>query len=240
MYMRMYAETGWPPIDGIVAVQPAAVADILNVVGPITIDVDGQQRQVTGKNLLEEIDRQEILRRQGVKVDATHKDVLVSVGEKLIQTIAGSDRSKLTSIMKQLNAAANRRDIQTYSSNDTVQAALDARRWTGRLQPDPNIPTLAITMGNVAENKSALTMQPSMKLNFGSVENGQQSVTLTIDLANNGDKNGPIGFNGFQRWYIEVQLPAGSVLRLKPAGRATEPRSAERRQLSDRDLPAAR
>ena len=212
MYMQMYAETGWPPIDGIVAVQPAAVSDILRVTGPITVDVDGQQRTVTADNLLQEIDRQEILRRQGVKVDATHKEVLEEVGAKLIAQIAASKRGELAQIARKLAAAANRRDIQTYASDQSVQAALDARGWTGKLVPDPTIPTLAVTMGNVAENKSALTMQPSMDLTFGALQNGKQQVTLKIDLANNGKQGGDPLYDGFQRWYIEVQLPKGSTL----------------------------
>lgn len=212
MYMHMYRETGWPAIDGVIAVQPAVVSDLLRVFGPITTDVDGEARTVTADNLLTEIERPERMRDQGIQTKDTHKDVLISIGEELIQRMTTSGAAGAAKAIPALMAAADRRDIQLYSANPAVEQALDKQAWSGRIAPEPQTPTLAVTFANVAINKASLEMHPSIALALGNVIDGRQQVTLTMDLHHTGSTAEDPLFAGFQKWYVEVVLPESSAL----------------------------
>ncbi len=74
--MSMYAETDWPAINGVVAVQPGAVSAVLTVIGNVTIDVDGEQRTITPENVLDEVERQRRLGVENQPGQLQHKQVL--------------------------------------------------------------------------------------------------------------------------------------------------------------------
>ena len=211
--LRMYNQTGMPPADGIVAVQPAAVSDILAVLGPITIAVDGEQRVITAENLYDEIERPRRLRRQGEDVDVRHKEVLALIGTQLLERLRQADRSTLVEIAHRLRDAAARRDLQLYSADPTVQEMLDRRAWSGRLVPDPDTPTLAVSLANLVTNKGSLALQPVLELTLGPLErSGQREARLTLTLTNTARNEDDPFYGGFQRWWIEIMLPPGSQL----------------------------
>lgn len=223
--MSMYAETDWPAIDGIIAVEPAAIRNILGVTGPLTVDVDGEPRNITSANFYDEIERQRRLRRAGVDVETTHKEVVALVGEAILGRLKSADQQELVQVVEALTGSADRRDIQFYAANPKVQAALDQRQWTGRLIPDPDLPTLAITFANVAINKASMAMQPRMLLTLSGVEQGRREATLKLDMQHTGSNEGDPLYEGFQRWWIEVTLPAGSSLITSGAGVVKNPES---------------
>jgi hypothetical protein len=108
--------------------------------------------------------------------------------------------------------ASDRRDLQFYSHDPEVQAALDSRNWTGSLVPTPGTPTLAVAFANVAINKASLAMQPTMSLDLGELQGGRREATLTMELQHTGEDEMDPLYGGFQRWWIEVWLPEGSTL----------------------------
>jgi len=208
--MEMYAETDWPPIDGIIAVQPAVVSDLLRITGPIMLSVDGEEREITAGNLYEEIERQRRLRRAG-DLDATsHKELIALIGEELIERMKSGDRQLLARMAAALLPAAQRRDMQIYASDPAVQAMADRQGWSGRLIPDEGMPTLAVDFANMAINKASLAMQPRMALTLQAPENGQRRATLDVVLEHLGTNDEDPLYGGFQRWWTEVLLPEGS------------------------------
>lgn len=214
-FMSMYAVTDWPKINGIIAVEPTVVSDLLNVTGPVTVEVDGQERHVDAANVYEEIERPRMLRREGVIAgpeDDLHKEVLSLIGKQMIDKLKKADRSQMVKATKALIGAADVRDIQLYSPNSTVESALDARHWTGRIVPNPSIPTLAITYGNLVTDKASSYMHPTTTVTFDAPKNGRQQVTLQLDLTHTGSNSADPFYQGFQHWWIEVHLPPGSTV----------------------------
>lgn len=210
--MSMYAETDWPPIDGLIAVEPDAISQVMNATGPLTVVIDGEERQVAAENFYDEIERQRKLRRAGEDVETTHKEAVALIGEALLERLKSSDRQMLKAVIDNAVIASDRRDLQYYSHDPEVQAALDDRNWAGSLVPTPGTPTLAVAFANVAINKASLAMQPTMSLDLGDLQNGQREATLTMELQHTGeDEQDPL-YGGFQRWWIEVWLPEGSTL----------------------------
>lgn len=212
-FMQMYRETDWPPIDGVVAVEPTLVSDLLRLTGPLVVNVDGEDRTITADNVYDEIERPRLLEREGLASDLppeAHKEVLALIGEKLIGQLKGANRQTMVEAARAATRDADSRDIQIYASDPAVEAALDRRRWTGRLQPEPSVPTLAVTFGNVVTTKASRWMHPAMSLTVGTPVSGRQQVTLQLDLTNTGSPSADPFYQGFQRWWIEVALPPGS------------------------------
>lgn len=209
--MEMYAETDWPPIDGIIALQPAVVSDLLRITGPITLSVDGEDREITADNVYAEIERQRRMRRAG-NLDATHhKELIALIGETLIERMKTGDRQMLARMAASLLPAAEHRDLQFYASDPAVQAMADRQGWTGRLIPEEGVPTLAVNFANMAINKASLAMQPRLTLTLEGPENGQRRATLDVELEHLGSDDEDPLYGGFQRWWTEVLLPEGSA-----------------------------
>lgn len=209
--MEMYRQTTWPPINGVIAVEPAVISDLLRVTGSVTIDVDGEPRHITPQNLMNEIERQRELIRSTKNSSLTpYKTVLELIGETVMQRLKIANRAVAMQALKYLAAGANRRDIQIYASNQQVQSAVERRNWAGQLAPNPNTPNLAVTFANVALSKASLAMQPSVSLSVGPPSNGRRQVTLKINLFHSGTSSEDPFYYGFQKWWVEVSLPKGS------------------------------
>ncbi|HEX3722218.1 MAG TPA: hypothetical protein VHV31_05475, partial [Nitrolancea sp.] len=102
-------------------------------------------------------------------------------------------------------------DLQIYSADPSVQAILAQRSWTGSLIPDPAIPTLSLTYANVAFGKSSELMHSIDNISIGAPVNGMSLVHLEVTLDHTGSPKDDPFYEGFQRWWIDVNLPNGST-----------------------------
>ncbi|HEX7103569.1 MAG TPA: DUF4012 domain-containing protein [Nitrolancea sp.] len=209
--MSMYAETDWPPIDGVIAVDPAAVEDLLQVTGPLDIEIEGEMRHVTADNVYDEIERQRRLIVEGIrpwdKSREVHKEAVATIGEAIIENLKHADRGQMVEAVKLLKRSADIRDIQAYAANPNLQAFFSDRRWCGNLNPDPSTPAVAITFANVALQKTSENMHPSLDFEIGPAVNGRRTVSLTINVDNTGPLNEDPLYSSLQRWWIQVALP---------------------------------
>jgi hypothetical protein len=212
-FMAMYAETGWPAIDGVVAAQSSVASDLLRLVGPtLEIEVDGEARRITPDNLYDEIERQRRLRLDGVQA-TYHKEVMATIGTAIVERLKAADRAVLVSAATSLRAAAARRDLQIYATDSVVQSWLDDQRWTGRMTPDSATPTIGVAFGDLVAHKAGLRMQPRIELTLGPSVDGRREGRLDIYLKHTGTSEEAAFYAGFQRWWVEVYLPEGAVLR---------------------------
>jgi hypothetical protein len=208
--LSMYQSTGWPPIRGVVALDPAVVGSMLSITGPITIDVDGETRTITADNVHDEIERQRALQRAGEKTEDVHKQVVAIIGKEIIERMKDGDRSTTLDMAKAIEKTAEHRDLQVYSADANVQALIQQRGWSGSMQPEPGVSTLALTYANVAFGKSSELMHPSYDMVIGPSINGMRDVQLRVTLDHTGSPQDDPFYQGFQRWWVDVTLPEGS------------------------------
>lgn len=138
--------------------------------------------------------------------------MLALIGTELLERLRQADRSTLVEVVRRLRDAADRRDLQLYSADPTVQEMLDRRAWSGRLVPAPDTPTLAVNLANLVTNKGSRALQPSLQLELGPRAGGQRAGRLTLTLVNTATTQDDPFYGGFQRWWIELLLPPGSQL----------------------------
>jgi hypothetical protein len=208
LIMSMYSETNWPPIDGVVAVVPAVVEDLMQLTGPITLNVDGVDRTFTADHIQDEIETQRLM--QASPDATTHKELLAEIGEQIVERLKVADRSVLADAADVLQHSADRRDIQMYSPDPTVESTLDARHWSGRLIPDANVPTLALTFANFEAGKSSNLMKPTLRLTVGDAVNGERQMALHLTMTHTGSPDAHPFYSGLQQWWVQVALPSGS------------------------------
>lgn len=208
---RMWAETGRPSLSGVVAVQPEIISAMLRFTGPLDVAFEGDARLITPDNVLDEIERERRLHREGLQADENHKQLLAVIGTDIVETLKSADKSTLRQIGDALQSQADRRNAQLWMADSTGEAWLDEHGWSGRIIPDPAQPTMALVLANVVTNKASLRLLPSAHLTFGPVRDGRRTVTLQVYYKNTGTNEEDPFYAGFARWWTELYLPAGSL-----------------------------
>jgi hypothetical protein len=209
---RMWTETGRPELTGVVAVQPEVISALLRFTGPLSVAFEDERREVTPENVLDEIERERRLRREGIEVGENHKELLQVIGTRIIETLKTADRGELRSIAQSLGDEADRRNMQLWMKEPSGQAWLDERRWTGRIVPDPETPTFSLVLANTVTNKASLRMLPSAHMTIGEVVDGRRTVTVEVYYQHTGTNEEDEFYAGFQRWWTELYLPPGSAV----------------------------
>lgn len=202
----MYADTGWPPLAGILAVNDSVVADVLEIIGPYEVSVGDRTETVTSENFLDLIQSL----RDG---DETHKEFVGELGRSIIDQVLEADFDTKKTIFWSLRDSANDREIQVSMAEAELQEEVVSRGWDGALIPDPDLSTLVVTIANITGNKASpmVSMFASIDV-LPSPVDGMRRVRWTIELNHNGDPNGNLEFNGFHRTWLQAYLPEDAEL----------------------------
>lgn len=213
LLIEMAEAAGWSELDGVVSVQPETIEDLISVIGSITVEVDGDQREITSGNLHDEAERQRRIIREGGEAETDHKEVIELISENLVDELSSGDQQDLIDSVFLLFDRFDNRDMQVFHQDDDVQAFLEDLNWAGLRKPEPGTPTLFAVFANITGLKTSLVMQPDIHLEI--LESDSAGVTeaiLTIGLGHLGAEEGDPFYEGFQRWWLDVLLPSGSAV----------------------------
>jgi hypothetical protein len=204
--LTMYAIAGGEPVDGVAAITDDAVRDLLRTLGPLTVTIEGEVVTVDADNIIDVIESY----RAGP--GERHKDAVSIIGTALLDRIrnGGFDLQKL--VLNSIRASADRREIQLYATDPTLETQVAAEGWDGTLVPDSTIPTLGLTLANIVGNKASNQLFVTADLRFAQTATGATRVTWTIDIAHHGKPAGDELYNGFHRTWVATYLPAGATL----------------------------
>jgi hypothetical protein len=212
LLLEMADAAGWDEFDGVAAVQPETIQDMIAITGPITVEVDGEDRDITADNLHEEAERQRRIQREGESSETAHKEVIEIIGEVLIDQLSLGDRDDLIPAVLMLFDRLDQRDMQAFHTDAEVQTFLEKRNWAGLREPEPGTPTLSVALANVTGLKTSLAMQPTLHLEIEEPSGGLVEAELTLSLEHSGAEGGDPFYEGFQRYWVDVALPSGSEL----------------------------
>lgn len=206
LWLEMWQIAGFPAVDGVIAVSDQAVESIFAVLGPMTVEIEGAPVTITGDTVIDVIESY----RDGP--GNVHKEAVRIIGTALLEQIKGAGLGNQRAILDNIQASADHREIQIYSTNADVQAEVVTRGWDGALYPQPDVPTFALTLANVIGNKASANIQVSADLKLTTQVDGRIGVEATLLLKNDGDPRGPQFYDGFHRTWLSVWLPPGAVL----------------------------
>lgn len=216
-FLAMYAQTGWPALQGVAAVNESVVADVLTIIGPYEIDIDGELQTVDAEYFLDLI--------QSYRGETRHKEVVALLGESLVSQVRDADFETQKAIFNSLRDAADEREIQVRLVEQRMQDEVAKRDWDGALEPVPGVPTLAMYVANLTGNKASEVVYANGGLEIGApAADGVRQVTLHLAFEHRGDASPGASelFDGYHRTWVSLYLPEGAQL-LEVEGVQPEP-----------------
>ena len=206
LLLQMYEITGQPPVQGVVAVGDRSVEAILATIGPVEVTFEGETLTVTSQNVIDTIESY----RAGS--GERHKEAVKAFGTAMMDRIKASGFDIQSQLIRTISDYADRREIQLYAVDPTLQSEVAELGWDGALEPELGTPTLGMTISNIIGNKASRKIFTTSTIEMEDARQGMTRVTWTITLDHTGDPDGDLRYNGFHRTWLALYLPDGATL----------------------------
>ncbi len=210
--------------DGIVAVTPQAMEDLLSVTGPITLPgatPSSASTTFTSDNLVIQIQKivqagQAQNKTQSGSGNATYpKAILAQLYPALFQQLASStDVQKRQILGLMLNWVANK-DVMFYFTDPAFETFANANGATGDVYQLPsnfNGDYLAIANADINSDKSELYMAQDVAYTASIDSSGTLTDSLIVKRTHNGDQSPYWWYQTTNQDYMQIFVPNGSVL----------------------------
>lgn len=207
-FLSMYNQSGQPPLTGVIGLSDEAIQAVLEIIGPYQIEINGEMQTVSAETYLPLI---ESYRDQTWQDLGAHKHVVAQLGASLIDQVKAADIPTKKRIYFALRDAADQREIQVYLPNAEMQAQVVARGWDGALYPEPETPSMAMTVGGLTGGKKSLTLYGASAIQLTPTATGT-TVRWTVTLDHRGDPGGNDVYNGYEYAWLSLYLPQGATL----------------------------
>ena len=225
------AASGTPPttFDGVVAVTPQVMSDLLSVTGPITLPgatPKAASTTFTADNLVTQIQKIVQAGQAQEKTSsgggATYpKAIMAQLYPALFQQLASSTDSQKQQILGlALNWAANK-DLMFYFTNPAFETFANAYGATGDVYQLPqnfNGDYLAIANADVNSDKSERYIAQNVAYTATIGGDGTLTDNLTITRTHNGNQSPYWWYQTTNQDYLQIFVPNGSTLNNESGG----------------------
>jgi UDP-N-acetylmuramyl pentapeptide phosphotransferase/UDP-N-acetylglucosamine-1-phosphate transferase len=190
---NLFPQSGGEPIDGVIAVDPAALQGVLALTGPI--DVPGWPVPIDAANVLPVIDHDEYITYLD---EAERANFLGDVAQAAFASLKRLDLTDLTALSATLGPLVRQQDIQVYSTHPAEEAYLRQVGVAGAFPPVRSA-SLAVTTQNVAANKIDFYLRRTIDYQValapqgnggGAPASAQTQAELTLGLDNTAPASG--------------------------------------------------
>lgn len=193
------------PLDGVMAITPKFVVDLLEIAGPVTLDA--YEVSVTPKNFIA-ITQEKASRDYNLAANQPKKfiaDLLPLLFSRVL-ALSSSSIPELGGILADSLAS---RDLQLYSEDQNVQERIRAMHWSGEILEAPD-DGLFVVGTNIGGGKTDDVVSTDLDLTTRIDDEGRIEHTLSITRTHNGDPQDPIkGIKNMS--YFRVYVPRGST-----------------------------
>lgn len=212
---RIFQEESGQSVNGVVAITPAFIAQLLVLTGPVP--VPGYPVTVTSQNLVQTIHQYQFqTNAQGVPssdgVSSTRKHFTAVLGETVFARLRSLPAAAYSTLLKLTQNSLKSKDAQLYLNDQGAQALLTHLQLANAL-PGADTPgdLLALVDNNVGANKADLYVTQTASDEVTLRSDGGAQHTLTLNYAYR-----PTGsvFGSSKTFADEVQIyvPPGSAL----------------------------
>lgn len=222
IWCSMYERTTGQKVDGSIAVDPVALAEILKATGPAT-GPDGEQ--VSAENIVALTEQQIYARYPALAQDAIRDTLQIEIAKALYGRLV-APASHEVGLLPQLGAAAAGGHVRIASNHAREQAVLQ-RTSVGGALPAVDGPYLQLALNNAGGTKLDYYLRPSIRYSFEAAHGDRQDVAVEIGLTNTAPESGlpeyvvirpdlpgnvsPVP--GQNRIYVSVYAGRGATLR---------------------------
>ncbi|MCC6639447.1 DUF4012 domain-containing protein [Candidatus Falkowbacteria bacterium] len=203
--MWFYEHSGQSTVDGVIALTPNIITQLLALTGPIYISARDQF--ITAQNFVD-VTQHEVEFGEDKTVHAQPKKILADLAPLLLEKLMNLSNQELVHVAQMLHDALGKRDIQLYFSNTELQQFAKDFRWTGNMI-DTYGDYLHLSTTNIAGAKSDASISDVVDIEIDASVPGVQRHTLTITRTHTGDPTHPL--EGVKHNdYLRIYVPLGS------------------------------
>lgn len=202
---KLYEQAGGGTVDGMVALNPIVVADILSVMGPLYMpDYD---ITLTSDNFTDRVQKHIEVDVRG-SYDA--KQLLMDVIPIVMNQLLEADAHQMEIIGHKLMRRLISKDILLQFSNTELESVITTLGWGGTITESlTNTDYLYVIESNLGGNKSSSSIVREINHTVLIDSDGVLIDNLRIDYSHQGTDIFPDGIN---KNYIRVYLPLGSKI----------------------------
>jgi hypothetical protein len=172
-------------IDGVIGVDPPALAALLSVTGPVT--VTGYPAPLTGANLTDFMESEEYVVFNGAD-QSLRKTFLTTVARAILQKLlsGGADSQAIATA---LGHEAGTSHLSIWSSQPAEQAQISGTPLAGEI-PVTKAPFVSMTVDNVAAGKLDYYLDRSLTYRAVTCSGPTRSAVVTVTLDNTAPAHG--------------------------------------------------
>lgn len=209
-----YEKTGGATVDGVIAITPDVVKNLLEITGPI--DMPEYNSTVDKENFLPLIQLQveELYDKKENKPKQFLADLAPRIIEKLLDT---SDLSTTEKIRRYLNLAdameksLKEKHILFYHRDEEIENMMLKRGWGGQILNSSG-DYLSVVNSNINGYKTDAVIDEKIELKTDIMADGSITNTVKITRTHNGGKSDYDWYNRVNADYMRVYVPLGSTL----------------------------
>ena len=202
---EFYQKDGGGKVDGVLAITPDIIADMLKIIGPI--DMPEYDMILGADNFLAEIQNE-------VEYEADRskpKKILTDLQPKFFEKLSGQDKDGWIEIFRIITKAAEEKHILAYFNDPDLEKTAVENGLGGEMKQKAG-DYLQIVFANVKGSKTDFVTDSSFNLETSLGNDGGAEHTLTISRMHSGGDSQYGFYNRENSAYIKVFVPQGSVL----------------------------
>ncbi len=214
--MQVFQEEGGGPVDGNIALTPAVIAHVLNVIGPIK--VPQYNETITAQNLEDKLHyyQQDFsairLQKQitGTNNAATRKAFTSLLGHLLLDKVRHEPVKVLVKIMQNAVEDIQSRDLEIYFTDPLAESWLVQHGYSGAMDTFSNHDGFMVVQSNISISKASQYVHTTEQDNvsFDAQGGAYHNLTITLDYK----QTGPVyGYDTYAD-YIRVYVPVNAQL----------------------------
>ena len=172
---RMWAAAGRPPVDGVLVLDPVALAAIVTATGPVTVG----ERQIGGGDVVQELLHEQYVRRPDLTQRDERREELAGIATAAIRALDENDWKPAT-LARELAKAVAGRHVLAWARDSAANEGWRVAGVDGAMSADSAMVAVLNRGGNKLDPFMAVDAELSL-----SREDGSTAGTLRIRLKNN-------------------------------------------------------
>jgi hypothetical protein len=222
LYATSSTNNGSGTFEGVIAVTPQVLTDLLSITGPVTVS----STSFTSSNLVVQI--QKIVQAgqaQNAKVSiegATYpKGILSALWSSVLQKLASSTDDQKTQILNLAFNWISNKDVMAYftdSNFETFATTYGAAGNVYQLPQNINGDYLAVVNADINGDKSELYIAQNVNYDATINADGTLSDHLVIDRKHNGNESPYWWYKTTNQDYLQLFVPEGATLTNESGG----------------------
>lgn len=211
---ELFEKSGGPTVDGVIAITPTVLENLLRVTGPISMPEYGVT--VTDENVIDETQR--LVTFEYDKESGNPKQFLSDLLPEVLKRVAEMPREKWGTALGLLTDSLKQKQILLWFRNEEAQKKSENLNWSGAVR-DATMDYLMRVEANVGGHKTDELIEQDVRYDVTVEDDGKATATLVVTRHHRGSKQGRADWNPDEDWYRKANViyertlvPRGSEL----------------------------